>query len=334
MDQKEKISFVIPCYNSAAVLPKVISEIHEVMLLNSDYLWEVVLVSDASPDNVYDIIRTMAHEDNRIRGIELAKNFGQHAALMAGYRHATGDIIVSLDDDGQTPVDEVFSLINLIEAGSDVVYAQYPIVKQSTFRRFGTKVNTIMLETLMNKPKNLQTTSFFVARRFIIDEVVRYCSAYPYVIGLILRSTNNIAAVEVQHRSRASGTSNYTLAKLLSLWLNGATAFSVKPLRVTTIFGSLIALSGFALGISIVVRRLLDPYVPAGYTSMMAALLFVSGIIMVMLGIMGEYLGRMYITQSASPQYVIRDVVRQDDTNENGSGYIRKEDKEVKHAGH
>ena len=300
------ISFVIPCYGSELTLPAVVEGIHSAMLDKKISAYEIVLVSDASPDGVFSVITELTKKDSRVQGAELSRNFGQHAALMAGYRMTSGDIVVSMDDDGQTPPEEIHKLLDVINQGYDVVYAQYPKAKQSVLRRFGSRVNAWMLETLMGKPKELQTTSFFAMRRYVADEVTRYLNSYPYIIGLVLRTTNRIGVVEVNHQPRTIGTSNYSMRKLLSLWLNGATAFSVKPLRVATILGLFSAASGFVAVLVIIAHRMLNPGVPVGWSSTMAVLLFVGGIILLVLGIMGEYMGRMYITQNAAPQYVIR----------------------------
>ena len=300
------ISFVVPCYGSELTLSAVVEGIHSAMLDRKISDYEIVLVSDASPDDVFNVITKLAKNDQRVQGAELSRNFGQHAALMAGYRMTSGDIVVSMDDDGQTPPEEIHKLLDAINQGYDVVYAQYPKTKQSMFRRFGSRVNALMLEALMGKPKGLQATSFFAMRRYVADEVTRYVNSYPYIIGLVLRTTNRIGVVEVNHQPRTIGTSNYSMRKLLSLWLNGATAFSVKPLRVATILGLFSATSGLVAVLAIIVHRIFNPGVPVGWSSNMAVLLFVGGIILLVLGIMGEYMGRMYITQNAAPQYVIR----------------------------
>jgi undecaprenyl-phosphate 4-deoxy-4-formamido-L-arabinose transferase len=302
----EKLSFVIPCYNSAETVGNVVDEIHQVMLPYGEYEYEIIMVSDASPDNVFAVIERLAQDDTRITGVELAKNFGQHAALMAGYRICTGDIIISLDDDGQTPVDEVMALVDAIHEGSDVAFGRYDSIKQSKFRIFGTRVNDFMLEVLVGKPKNIEATSFYACKRFILDEILRYENAFPYITGLVFRATKNIVNVTVRHRERAAGKSAYSIRKLMGLWLNGATAFSVKPLRLATIIGVLCALSGFVLVVYTIIHKILNPDIPAGYSSTMSVLLFVGGMIMVMLGAMGEYVGRMYMIQNSSPQYVVR----------------------------
>lgn len=304
----EKISFVIPCYRSEKTIGAVVREIQDTVCKHSlDYEYEIILVSDNSPDDVYSVICGLAQQDSRIHGIRLARNFGQHAALMAGYRRCTGDIVVSLDDDGQTPVDEVFRLVEKLWEGYDVVFASYPQKKESLLRLMGSRVNSWMAEALIGKPQGLQLNSYYAARRFVIDEMSRYENAYPYIAGLVLRTTLNVANVEVQHRNRMKGSSGYTLSKLLSMWMNGFTAFSVRPLRIATVIGFLISLFSGLFGVYTIINKLVNPGVPLGYSALMTTNLFIGGMLMLMLGLIGEYIGRIYICINQSPQYVIRD---------------------------
>ncbi len=302
-----KISFVIPCYRSEHTIEAVVEEITDTMKGLAAYDYDIFLVNDCSPDNTYTVIRQICEKHNNVTGISLAKNFGQHAALMAGLRKADGDIVVCLDDDGQTPADEVGSLIDAIEQGSDVVYASYNSKQHSAFRNFGSYINDIMTRLMLGKPKELQLTSYFAVRRFVVDSMLAYEHSYPYVIGLVLRATKNITNVPVKHRKREVGSSGYTMRKLLSLWFNGFTAFSILPLRIATATGALFAAGGFLYGIYTVIKRLVNPAVPMGFSSLMAAVVFIGGMLMIMLGLIGEYIGRIYISINRSPQYVIRE---------------------------
>lgn len=303
-----KVSFVVPCYRSEQTIWGVVQEIYVVMDSIKNYEWEAILINDCSPDDTWSVIERLHREDSvHIQGINLAKNFGQHAALMAGFRYAKGDIVVCLDDDGQTPADEVDKLLAQIEEGSDVVYARYEHKQHSAFRNFGSWVNEQMARFLLGKPKELYVSSYFAAKRFVINDIIRYENSYPYVVGLVLRATKNISNVTVQHREREVGTSGYTMKKLLGLWFNGFTAFSIQPLRIATIIGVLCAGAGFLYGIYTIVKRLMIPDVPMGFSSLMAVLVFIGGMIMIMLGLIGEYIGRIYISMNNSPQYVVRE---------------------------
>jgi len=311
------ISFVIPCYCSSVTLPEVEREIRVVMEQRATK-WELILVNDCSPDNgeTMRIIRQMSAENDNIIGIDLARNFGQHAAIMAGFRKVSGEIVVCLDDDGQTPADEVGKLLDKIEEGYDAVYARYAQKMHSLFRNFGSSVNETMAEWLLGKPKDLYVSSYFAIRRFVVDEIVRYRNPYPYVIGLVLRTTKSICNVDINHRERQQGSSGYTLKKLFGLWFNGFTSFSVKPLRLATTSGVILALLGFVYAVFTVVNKVVNPATPAGWSSTICALMIIGGMLMVMLGLVGEYIGRIYISMNDAPQYVIREVCQQRQSNE------------------
>lgn len=308
-----KISYVIPCYRSMNTLEAVVAEIKEAMSKLNKYTYEIVLINDCSPDDTISTIRKICKENDNVIGLDMAKNFGQHAALMAGFRHVTGDIVVCLDDDGQTPANEVDKLLAKIEEGYDVVYAKYEEKKHSAFRNLGSWMNKVMTEVLLGKPKDLYVSSYFAARRYVIDEMARYNNAFPYVIGLVLRTTNRICNVTVNHREREIGTSGYSIGKLLALWINGFTAFSVKPLRIATFGGVIVALAGFVYTIYIFVNKFINPEVPLGWSSTMALILIIGGLILAVLGMIGEYIGRIYICLNNSPQYVIREQISASD---------------------
>lgn len=314
---KKKISFVIPCYRSSQTIGGVVDEINKTMEGMQEYSYEIILVNDASPDDTFDTLRALCTTQKNICAVNLAKNFGQHAALMAGFHYVKGDIVVCLDDDGQTPADEAGKLLGGIEQGADVVYASYAHKKHSLFRNFGSWVNEVMATVMLGKPKELYVSSYFAARRFVVDEMMGYSNPYPYVIGLVLRSTKNIVNVEVNHRERKVGNSGYTLGKLLALWFNGFTAFSVKPLRLATVIGTISALAGFLYGIYTVVKKLIMPDVMIGFSALMSAIVFFCGLILLMLGIIGEYVGRIYISLNNSPQFVVRESIDERDTDEN-----------------
>ena len=307
-----KVSFVIPCYRSEKTLPGVVAEIEETMNNLGRYEYDIVLVNDCSPDNTEMVIKEMCESEPHIHGLSFARNFGQHSALMAGLREADGDIVVCLDDDGQTPANEVDKLLAKVEEGFDAVYARYLHKQHSGFRNFGSMVNERMTRAMLNKPSDLYVSSYFAVKRFVVEEMIKYEYSYPYVIGLVLRSTKRIVNVDVNHRSREVGTSGYTFSKLINLWINGFTAFSVKPLRIATSMGLICACLGFLYGIYTVIKKFVVPDVPIGYSAIMSILVFFGGMIMLMIGMVGEYIGRMYISMNNSPQYVIRTKITPD----------------------
>ncbi|MCL1918381.1 MAG: glycosyltransferase family 2 protein [Peptococcaceae bacterium] len=303
------VSIVIPCYRSEDSIRDVIAEIAETFAGQDkpDYEYEVVLVNDCSPDGVLNVIKELAAQDCHIRVLDLARNFGQHSAIMAGFHYVSGDIVVCMDDDGQTPPNQIFKLINRLGEDCDLVFARYPQKKHSFFRNLGSFINEIMLRVLLGKPKHLALMSYFACKRYVAEEAKHYKNPYPYIGGLLIRATNKTDNVLIDHRKRVHGKSAYTYRKLLSLWMNGFTAFSVLPLRVATLMGLACSLFGFVFGSITVIRKLLDNSVPIGYSSIMAALMFIGGLILLMLGMLGEYLGRVYISINNSPQFVVRD---------------------------
>ena len=314
---KKLISIVIPCYRSETMIAGVVGDIdREMKQLEEAYRYEIILVNDSSPDGTFEAIRRLCQEKSYIIGVNLARNFGQHAALMAGFRQMKGDYLVCMDDDGQTPASSIGDLIRGLEEGRDVVYAKYEHKHHNAFRNFGSRVNDWMLCFMLGKPKDLYISSFFVAKRFIVDEMLRYENAFPYVIGLVLRATKNIGNVVVEHHDRRAGESGYTLGKLFSLWFNGFTSFSEKPLRIATMAGVGCAALGFLYGLYTVIKKLVNPLVPVGFSSLMAAIMFIGGMLMLMLGLIGEYVGRMYICMNNAPQYVIREIVKNEDDGE------------------
>ncbi len=309
----QKISFVIPCYGSQYTLEDVVKEIEITMKGEDAYTYEIILINDGSPDNVIETIKKLVAHNPHIVGINLSKNFGQHAALMAGFHIITGDIVVCLDDDGQTPANEVMKLLDKITEGFDVVYASYDHKQHSAFRNWGSRINSKMTEIMLDKPIELNITSYFAAKRYIINEMIKYEHCYPYVIGLVLRTTKNICNVVVHHRQRNEGRSGYSLGKLISLWLNGFTSFSIKPLRIANYIGVFSSCCGFIYLIYIIANYFLRGNAPLGWSSTTATLLVLGGIILIVLGLIGEYVGRIYMCENAAPQYVIRDIIRGDE---------------------
>lgn len=304
----EKISFVIPCYGSEHTVGSVVDEIVTTVTEHGGYDYEIILVNDNSPDNVMQTIKELSANNSRVKGLDLSRNFGQHSAIMAGFTFLTGDIVVCLDDDGQTPANEMFKLIDKL-GDFDLVFAEYKNKQHSGFRNFGSKVNDKMACWLLSKPKELKIMSYFACKRYVVDEVLRYENPYPYMSGLLLRATKKVCNVEVNHRERAEGSSGYSLKKLLLLWINGFTSFSVKPLRFATFLGFLTAAVGFIFGVYVIIHKIVVPDSLMGWSSTMAAMLFIGGMLMLMLGMVGEYVGRIYLSINRSPQFVIRDSV-------------------------
>lgn len=305
----EKISFVIPCYGSELTIEFVVGEIIEAMKQRTEYDYEIITVNDHSPDRVLDVLRRLAASEKRLTVLDLAQNMGKHAAVMAGYSIVSGDYIVCLDDDGQCPMNEFWRLFDGLTDDYDMVMAEYPQKKQSKFKNFGSRVNAAMSKALLNKPSNIKFENFGISRRYVIDEIIKYKNPYPNLEGLTLRTTKRITNVRMEERERVAGKGNFTFFRSLGLWMNGFTAFSVKPLRISSVIGTVFALCGFIWGMILVIRKVLYPEILMGYSSTISAVLVIGGVQLIMLGLIGEYLGRVYICINNSPQYVIREVI-------------------------
>lgn len=300
-----KVSCVIPCYRSGASLQQVVADIGKVMATRPEVDYEIILVNDNPPDATWDLIRRLRQGDPHIHGVCFSRNFGQHSALMAGYRQVTGDIAVSLDDDGQNPPAEMFRLIDAIDGEHDVVYADYPHKEHSRFRNLGSRMTNRMFTWMLDKPKELYLASYWAAKRFVIDQMIRCESPFPFVDGLALQATTRIINVPVDHLPRAEGRSGYTLFSLFRLWMNAFTSFSVKPLRIATFTGVGFAAIGLIVGIVLVIMKLRGMDFNEGWTSLTALMLFLFGVLMIMMGLVGEYVGRIFISLNRNPQYVI-----------------------------
>lgn len=315
----EMISFVIPCYNSTNTIESVVEEIGTMMGRDfPDYIFEIILVNDGSPNGTtYDKICSIAKANKHVKGINLARNFGQPSAVMAGLNYANGDYIVCGDDDGQTPYNEFSRLFEKINEGYDAVEGKFTQhEKRSLVRVVGTKMNEWMATALINKPKGLVLTTYWVVKRFVAQEMIKYSNSYPYLGGLMMRTTQNVVNVGFTKKDRLKGKSGYNLRKMIELWLNGFTSFSVKPLRVAVFVGILSAFAGFVYGLITIILKLIDPTIQAGYSSLLAVMLFLFGIVFLMMGMMGEYIGRIYMALNNTPQFVIKETIGMDEDNE------------------
>ena len=299
------LSVVIPVYNSENTLKPLINRIEKTLADKLKY--EIILVNDSSEDNSYYICKELASKSKIIKFIHLSKNFGQHNAILAGLHFTKGDKIIFIDDDLQTSPEEMWKLINKINEGFDVVYADYFEKKHSFLRNLGTKMNSFMAKVLIGKPKDLKISSYFIIRKYLVKELIKYENPNPYLAGLVLRSTDKIANVKVTHDKRSIGISNYNFIKLFRLWLNGLTSFSIKPLRFAFFLGALLSLAGFIFIIVLIIRRFMDPAVFLGWTSTIVTILFFSGIQLILIGLAGEYIGRIFLSQNKQPQYIIRE---------------------------
>ncbi len=307
---KTLLSFVVPCYRSADTIGAVVAEIvSTVEKRASEFEYEIVLVNDGSPDNVSQVIAGLCERYPQIVFVNLSRNFGQHSALMAGFSRVRGDIVICLDDDGQTPADECFKLVDKVLEGYDIVYAEYPKRRQNALRNLGSRFNAACNHFFFAQPRGLKANSYFACQRFVVDSALQYPNPFPYITGLLFQSVSRYCNVPVTHRPRLQGRSGYTLRKLISLWTNGVTAFSIKPLRFANYLGWITAVAGFVFAIVTVVRKIINPAIESGWSSTIAVMLVLGGIIIALIGIVGEYIGRIYLSINRCPQYVVRNVI-------------------------
>lgn len=300
-------SVIIPCYRSDQTIEHVVNDTRKEMQRLGRGNVEFVLVNDCSPDGGKTIARLveMAGKYPDVKVIDLAKNSGQHNALMAALRHAAGDVIIGMDDDGQTHPSQLGKLFEALDQGYDLVYGYYPDKKHSWFRNLGSRFNDLTINIMIQKPKNVRTSSYFVVRKFVRDYAVQYKGSYTYLLGLFMRCTQNIASVPVQHFEREVGESGYTLKQLIRLW-SSVIGFSVIPLRVASVTGFFFSAVAILAAVAIFVRKIFDPSLSMGWPSLMCAITFFSGLNFMFLGMIGEYLGRMFLGMNREPQYVIK----------------------------
>lgn len=255
------------------------------------------------------MLRELSAKYSNVCVLNLSKNFGQHNAIIAGFRYAKGDFVITMDDDLQHPVDEIINLIKEIEKGYDVVYGEYKVKNHSLFKNMGSELNNIMGNLMIKKPRELRFTSFRIIRSYVVRAISTYNAPYPYLDGLILRVTRNIGVITVDHRQRKEGKSNYTLKKLIGLWVNGFLNFSILPLRFFSYVGIVIASIGFLSAIFIILDSIFFLNPVQGWTSLIVATLIFSGVQLLSIGVVGEYIGRIFLTQNKTPQYVIKEVL-------------------------
>lgn len=309
MSANPALSFVIPLYYSAGTIRPLVAEI-EAMVIEGGH--ELVLVNDGSRDNTDAVCRELVRQARiPITLVTHARNFGEHNAVLTGYRHARGAHVVNLDDDGQNPPAEAVRLWrHARDRRLDAVYGHYAQKEHSLFRNLGSWLTNRVTDWILDKPSGFYLSSFRCVSALVAREVAVHAGPFPYIDGLILQVTQNIGAIEVRHAERQAGRSGYTLRRLVRLWLSTFVNFSVMPLRLATLLGLVMAVAGLG-GLGVVVYwRLTNQGPDFGWGSLMAALVIFSGAQLVMLGLIGEYIGRMFQTVNGRPQSVVRDVVR------------------------
>lgn len=309
MGEQEKpvtVSIVIPVYCGAETIGPLVEML--IGAVGAHYRLEIVLINDCSPDNSEEICRQLyLKHPSVVKFYSLAKNVGEHNAVIAGLNRSSGDWVVIMDDDFQNPPGEVIKLVSYAVGNSyDAVYTYYGKKNHSLFRNAGSWFNDKVATIMLNKPAKLYLSSFKAINRFLVEEVIKYTLPYPYIDGLILRTTSNIGTIKVEHSGRAAGRSGYTFGKLVSIWMNMFTNFSIMPLRISMGMGFAFAAIGVITGLWIVVEKLTNPSLPVGYALIVFLITVFAAIQLIAIGMVGEYVGRMFLYQNKRPQYSIR----------------------------
>lgn len=307
------ISIIIPCYRSQNTIANVVAEIKEEFKNHPEYDYQIVLVNDGSPDGTLGVIRDICAEDDKITGVDLSRNYGQASAKLAGLNYVKGDVVVYMDDDGQHDPKGIFMLTEKILSGYDVVYAHFGNKKHSAFKKLTSSLQRKLAVWAGNSPKGIYGSSFLAYSKFAADSLKNYNSPFVSIGGYLMKITSKFANVEMEHRKRFSGSSTYNFKKLFNLWMNTITNFSIAPIRMASYLGIFCAFAGMITLLVIVLRKIFVPNIAVGYTSTIALLLFIGGLIMLILGFLGEYIGRIYMTVSGAPQYQIREVMNDEE---------------------
>jgi len=300
------LSIVIPVYNGARSIADLVHALENLSIAGGH---EIVLVDDGSADHTLAVCYALFDTASvPMTIVSLARNYGEHNAVMAGLRYASGAHVITMDDDLQNPPEEVERLLAFAQRnGKDVVYTYYYRKRHAVWRNLASGLANRVADIVLDKPRGLYLSSFRCLTAFVVREIIRYEGPFPYVDGLILQVTHDMERLLVGHLPRAAGSSNYTMRRLLRLWMNMFVNFSVMPLRISTVTGFALSALG-AVGVAMAVGEALLSSPPPGWASLMAALLLLSGVQLLILGIIGEYLGRLYLTANHRPQSVVKEV--------------------------
>ena len=304
------LSFVMPLFNSAETIKPLVREIEGLAIQGGH---EIVLVNDGSRDATWAVCQELVRSATvPITLVNHSRNFGEHNAVLTGYRHARGAHVVNLDDDGQNPPAEAVRLWEHARArGLDAVFGHYARKEHSAWRNLGSWFTNCVADCLLDKPRGFYLSSFRCVNALVARTVAEHTGPFPYIDGLILQVTQNIGSLEVRHEPRRAGRSGYTVRRLVRLWLSTLVNFSVVPLRVATVLGGLMGAAGL-LATFLVIYWHQTEGTPWGWGSTMAALLTFSGAQLIILGLVGEYVGRMFMAVGRRPQSVVREVLRSD----------------------
>ena len=303
-----KISVVVPVYNSSDCITALNNAIQSAFAGFNDY--ELILVNDKSTDNSWEKIQEACALNDKITAISFRKNFGQDAALMAGLRISKGEYVVIMDDDLQHSPADILKLYEECRKGYDVCFALFPDKRQSDWKNMGSWLNGKISEKLLNKPKEIYLSPFKIIKREVVSEIIKYSGPYPYIDATLLTITSNVTQIEIEHHDRFKGKSNYTFFRSLLVFIKHVTNYSIYPLRLVTITGFIAAIVSFILGILYLVQYLFGyDHKVEGWITIVILLIFFGGLILMCLGLIGEYVGRIFLSVNSKPQYTIDKII-------------------------
>ncbi|MCD9085891.1 glycosyltransferase family 2 protein [Stenotrophomonas sp. SY1] len=303
---KPEISVVIPVYGSATILPSLVEKLEEALRAAAgENGFEAVLVHDHGPDNSWQVLKALAADRPWLKGVNLRRNAGQHNAVMAGFAHASGRYVITMDDDLQHDPNDIPRIVEALKAGADLVYVHFEARQHALWKRLGSAFNDWVASRLLNKPAGLYLSPFRGIRSEVCQTSLEYRGPFVYVDGLLLQSTSNITSITARHHLRQDGKSGYSLRKSVALWLQMATSFSIVPLRFVSLAGIAASGGAFLFASIVVARKLMNPDLAVGWSSLIVAIMFMGGLQLLALGAIGEYTGRILLNVNNRPQYVI-----------------------------
>ena len=303
-ETSSSISIIIPTFNAEVSISRLCKELLRVF---DKFKKQIIIINDCSTDNTHEeCLKLVKEHNNELTYIKLSKNVGEHNAVMAGLKYSTGDWLIIMDDDFQNPPNEALKLLNYSLSNQfDVVYGNYKKKKHNFFRNLISKINDLTANYILNKPKGLYLSSFKTISRKIVNKISNYNGPFPYIDGLIISLTSNISSIETQHDERKTGKSGYSFIKLLKLYGNMATNFSTVPIHICSVIGLIIALLSGLYAIITIIEKIINPSLAIGYTSVFIAIIFFSGVQLIFMGLLGEYIGKVLKNVNKEPQYSI-----------------------------
>jgi undecaprenyl-phosphate 4-deoxy-4-formamido-L-arabinose transferase len=309
MADSTALSIVVPVYNGAETIGHLVNQLERLDLPGG---LDIILVNDGSSDNSREVCEKLTGNTRvPVTLVDHTRNYGEHNALLSGLRFARGEYIITMDDDLQHPPSEVLRLYKFAcEQGADIVYTHFETMHYPAWRKLGSWFANKTADLVLDKPKGIYLSSFRCMKRFVAQELIRYTGPFPYIDGRVFHITKYVACLKVQHLPRAANKSNYTIRRLVHLWLSILTNFSVMPLRLGTFLGIAMTGVGFLGIVEVLIEYFLYGIAVAGWGSLMLVVLLFSGVQLIILGLVGEYLGRVYLTVNKQPQSIIRDVIR------------------------